>query len=68
MTIEKAIEMIQNLRNAELETIKIVGKNDKITKYISSIAKGKADYLGKILEEIEPKTYPCLHPKMARCF
>ncbi|EPA06171.1 hypothetical protein [Candidatus Nitrosarchaeum limnium] len=63
MTIEKAVAMIQNLRNAELETIKIVGYEDKITKDFSLIAKGKADYLGKILEEIEPETYPCSHPK-----
>lgn len=63
MTIEKAIEMIQNLRNAELETIKIVGDRDKITKDISLIAKGKAEYLGNILEEIEPEIHTCSHPK-----
>ena len=28
MTIEKAIEMIQNLRNAELQTIKIFSNSD----------------------------------------
>lgn len=64
MSIEKAIEMIQNLRNAELETVKIFSASDNVDKNMQLISKGKADYLEQILHEIEPKTYPCTHPKM----
>lgn len=63
MTIEKAVEMLQNLRNAELQTIKIFGSSDTICTNVCLVARGKADYLNKILEEIEPETYPCMHPK-----
>ena len=63
MTIEKAVEMLQNLRNAELETVKIFGENDNICKTMTRVCQGKADYLEKILHEIEPETYPCTHPK-----
>jgi len=63
MTIKKAIEMLQNLRNAELETIKIFGESNNICNTMTRVSQGKADYLEKILHEIEPKTYPCSHPK-----
>jgi len=63
MTTEKAVEMLQNLRNAELETIKIFGKSDNICNTMTRVSQGKADYLEKILHEIEPQTHPCLHPK-----
>ena len=66
MTIEKAIEMIQNLRKCELESIKIMIGVGSIENKIQLICKGKADYLGKILHEIEPKIFPCEHPKKLR--
>ena len=64
MTIEKVVEMLQNLRNIELGTIKIFGESDKICKTMTRVSQGKADYIEAILHEIEPKTYPCMHPKI----
>lgn len=63
MTLNKAVEMLQNLRNCELGSIGIVGNDYSITKTMQLICKGKANYLEKILQEIEPQTYPCDHPK-----
>jgi len=66
MALDKAVEMIQNLRNCELGSIGIIGGDYSVTKTMQLICKGKADYLEKILHEIEPKTYPCKHPKKSR--
>ena len=63
MTVKKAIEMIQNLNNCELEASKIFSGYDKIESDMRSISKGIADYLEKILGEIQPK---CKHPKKMR--
>lgn len=66
MTITKAIEMIQNLGKCELESIKIMTGEGSIENKMQLICKGKADYLGKILHEIEPETFPCEHPNKLR--
>jgi len=63
MTVQKAVEMIQNLMNCELEAIKIFRGTEFFDKNMQLIAKGKADYLEQILHQIEPETYPCNHPK-----
>ena len=63
MTLKKAIDMIQNLKKCELEAIKIFSGFDKIDSDMRSISKGKADYLEKILGEIQTK---CNHPKKMR--
>ncbi len=63
MTVKKAIEMMQNLQKCELESIKIFFGNGKIDSDIRLICKGKADYLEKILKEIQPN---CKHPKKMR--
>lgn len=62
MTIQKALEMIQNLHNCELQTQKIFKGNDSLENKIHLIAKGKADYLENILSELDPETFPCEHP------
>ena len=62
-SLDKAVEMLQNLRNCELGSIDIFDGNDSITKKMQLICKGKADYLEKILHEIEPQTYPCECPE-----
>jgi len=66
MTLDKAVEMLQNLRNCELGSIDIIGNDHSVTKTMQLICKGKADYLEKILHEIEPQTYPCNHPEKSR--
>ena len=63
MTIKKALEMIQNLRNCELKTLEIFVDEDDLDSKIRRIAKGKAIYLKHILHEIRPKLFPCKHPK-----
>lgn len=63
MTIKKAIEMIQNLKKCELGTIEIFSGADKIESDMRLICKGKADYLERILVEIQPK---CQHPRKMR--
>jgi len=68
MTLGKAVQMIQNLRNCELGSIDIVCNDYPVTKTMQLICKGKADYLEKILHEIEPQTYPCSHPKKLHDF
>ena len=64
MTREKAVKMLQNLRNCELGTIQIFGNDTTISQNMQLVAKGKANYLDQILHEIEPQTYPCSHPKI----
>lgn len=56
--------MLQNLRNTEPEIIKIFRKEGNIWKTMIRISQGKATYFEEILHEIEPKTYPCMHPKI----
>ncbi len=68
MALDKAVEMIQNLRNCELGSIDIVGNDYSITKTMQLICKGKADDLEKILHEIKPQTYPCDHPRKLHDF
>ena len=63
MTFKKAVEMIQNLKKCELEAIKIFSRYDKIESDMRSISKGKADYLERILVEIQPE---CKHPNNMR--
>ena len=63
MTVKKAIEMIENLRKCEEEASKIFSGDGEIEAKMRSISLGKADYLGKILGEIQPK---CKHPKKMR--
>ena len=63
MTVKKAIEMIQNLRSCELEAIRIFSGYDKIESDMQLISKGIADYLQRILEEIQLK---CKHLKNMR--
>ena len=63
MTLKKAIEMIQNLKNCELVATTIFSGYDKIDSDMRSISIGKADYLEKILSEIQPT---CKHPKNMR--
>ena len=63
MTLKKAIEMIQNLRTCELGSIEIFSGYDKIESDMRLVCKGKADYLQRILEEIQPN---CKHPKKMR--
>jgi len=63
MTLKKAIDMIRNLNNCELAATKIFSGHDKIDSDMRSISKGKADYLERILSEIQPK---CKHTKNMR--
>ncbi len=76
MTIKNAIKMIENLRDCEVQTIKIFDESsyddrysvDRIRKGMARVSQGKADYLAKILSELQtvkmqrlPKK--CNHPK-----
>jgi len=63
MSKEKAIEMLQNLRNSELYSVKLFSDNDPMQKDIKLISQAKVNYLEKILHELEPETYPCNHPR-----
>ena len=63
MTLKIGIDMIQNLKKCELEAIKIFSGYDKIESDMRLIGKGKADYLERILAEIQPK---CKHPTNMR--
>lgn len=61
MTIKNAINMIRNLRDCELVAVKLFSERrfgsthstDQIMGNTARIAQGKADYLGKILAELE---------------
>lgn len=64
MTVVKAIEMLQNLRNCELESLKIFNGSESIQQNMRIISQAKATHLEKILHELEPQTYPCDHPKI----
>lgn len=76
MTLKNAIKMIQNLRDSEVFAVKSFADEpfdekyavDRIRKDMATISQGKADYLAKILAELQtvkmqrlPKK--CNHPK-----
>jgi len=76
MTLKDAIKMIRNLRDCEVQTVKIFNEEpyderysaDRIRKGMARVSQGKADYLAKILSElqtikIQRLSKKCSHPK-----
>jgi hypothetical protein len=76
MTLKNAIEMIRNLRNCEVEAVRIFNDDPydnkyaivRIRKSMANVSQGKVDYLAKILSELQTikmKRLPkkCNHPK-----
>ena len=47
--------MLQNLRNSELYSAKLFNDDDPMQKDIKLISQAKANYLEKILHELEPE-------------